>query len=208
MKTLFTILLSCLIISLKAQPFEGKITYRCEYTSNMQNVTSEQFGAMMGATQEYYIKGGSYKSVTNGTLLQWQLYLNNENKLYNKMSNSETIFWNDGGINNDSILKSELHPKVAEILGYTCDELVLTCVSGVQKYYFNTRLGVDLSFYTKHLYGNWFEYLKQSKSLPLKSVIETAQFTLVSTATEVKPMKLSENDFKLPQDAKTAKSPY
>ena len=30
---------------------------------------------MPGTTQEYYIKGGNYKSVTNGTLVQWQLYI-------------------------------------------------------------------------------------------------------------------------------------
>jgi len=47
---------------------------------------------MMGSTQEYLIKGGDYKSIANGTLVQWQLFINKDNKLYNKMSNSETAF--------------------------------------------------------------------------------------------------------------------
>ena len=36
-------------------------------------MTDQQWLSMMGGTQEYYIKGGNYKSVTNGTLMQWQI---------------------------------------------------------------------------------------------------------------------------------------
>lgn len=209
MRKILTIVLATLTVAaVYGQTFEGKITYQNTYKSKLPNVTDQQFTSMMGSTQGYVIKGGNYKSSANGTMFLWQLYINSDNKLYNKMSNSETILWNDGAVNTDSVLKVELNKQVTEVLGYKCDELILTCKSGVQKYYFNSKLSVDISLYTKHLYGNWFDYLKLAKALPLKSVIETQQFTLTSVATEVKEMKIDEKDLQLPANAKTAKSPY
>jgi hypothetical protein len=190
------------------QTFEGEIVYKNTYKSKMPNVTDNQFTTMMGATQEYFIKDGDYKSVANGSLFQWQLYVNKDNKLYSKMANSETLIWNDGAINTDEILKVEVNKNVTEILGYKCDELIFTCKSGTQKYYFNTKLSVDPKLFVNHKFGNWHEFISKSNSLPLKSIIDNAQFSLESVATEVKEIKLDETIFDLPAGARTMKSPY
>src|SRR5258708_6944800 len=98
-----------------AQNFEGEIIYKNTIKSKTPQMTDEQWTSMIGSTQEYYIKGGAYKSVSNGTLVQWQLYVNADNKLYNKLSNSATAFWNDGSVNTDTVLKTELNKGVADI---------------------------------------------------------------------------------------------
>ena len=202
---IFTVLTTMTVFG---QSFEGKIFYANTYKSKNQKMTDQQWTSMMGSTQEYLIKGGDYKSIANGTLVQWQLYINKDNKLYNKMSNSETAFWNDASVQGDEILKVEVNKGVTEILGYKCDEVILTCKSGLQKYYFNSKLSVDTKLFSNHKFGNWFDYLSKSNSLPLKSVIETAQFTMESVATEVKPMKIDIKTFELPAGIKTEKSPY
>lgn len=202
---IFTVLTTMTVFG---QSFEGKIFYANTYKSKNQKMTDQQWTSMMGSTQEYLIKGGDYKSIANGTLVQWQLYINKDNKLYNKMSNSETAFWNDASVQGDEILKVEVNKGVTEILGYKCDEVILTCKSGLQKYYFNSKLSVDTKLFSNHKFGNWFDYLSKSNSLPLKSVIETAQFTMESVATEVKPMKIDIKSFELPAGIKTEKSPY
>jgi hypothetical protein len=208
MKKLLTIAMTVLIATVFGQNFQGRIVYQNTYVSKLPNVTSEQFTSMMGSTQTYIIKGGDYKSSANGTFFQWQLYINKDNKLFNKMSNSETVLWNDGAINSDEVLKVEVNKSVTEVLGYKCDEVVLTCKSGTQKYYFNSKLGVDISLFKGHLYGNWYDYLKVAKALSLKSVIDNAQFTLTCIATEVTELKLDDKEFQLPENVKTAKSPY
>ena len=124
------------------------------------------------------------------------------------MANSETLLWNDGATNPDEVLKAELNKGVTEILGYKCDELILTCKSGTQKYYFNSKLSVDPDLFVNHKFGNWYDYLVKSNSLPLKSLVDNGQFSLESTATEVKPMKLDDNFFELPANSKAMKSPY
>jgi hypothetical protein len=195
-------------ITVFGQTFEGKIFYTNTYKSKNPKMTDKQWTSMMGSTQEYLIKGGDYKSISNGILLQWQLYINKDNKLYNKMSNSETVFWNNASIQGDEIIEVEVNKGVTEILDYKCDEVILTCKSGIQKYYFNSKLSVDSKLFTNHKLGNWFDYLSKSNSLPLKSVIETAQFTMESVAIEVKQMTLDTKIFELPAGMKTEKSPY
>jgi hypothetical protein len=207
-KTTTFLIATLFAITSFGQAFEGKIVYKNTYKSKMPNVTDEQFTTMMGSTQEYFIKNGDYKSVANGNFFQWQLYVNKDNKLYSKMANSETLLWSDGAINSDEILKAEVNKGVTEILGYKCDELILTCKSGIQKYYFNTKLLVDTKLFENHKFGNWYEFLSKSNSLPLKSIVDNEQFTLESLATDVKEIKLDKKVFELPADAKTMKSPY
>jgi len=197
-----------LSLSILAQPFEGKIVYHNTYKSKIASLSDVQLSSMMGPTIEYFIKGGNYRSNLNGSFAQWQLYINADNKLYNKFANTQDILWNDGAINNDEVLSSVLNKGVIEIAGYKCDELILTCKTGIQKYYFNSKLSVDPAVYANHKYGNWYEYLSKSKSIPLKSIVENAQFVMESVAIEVKPMKLDDKLFTLPDGAKTAKSPY
>jgi hypothetical protein len=207
-KTINLLLALLISISSFAQSFEGKIVYSNSLKSKMANVTDQQLTAMMGSTQEYFIKGGDYKSVSNGSFFKWQLYVNKDNKLYSKMANSEALLWNDGTENKDEIIKAEINKGVAEILGYKCDELILTCKSGTQKYYFNSKLPVDAKLFVNHKYGNWYDFLLKSNSLPLKTIVENAQFILESVATEVKEMKLDKSLFDLPANAETNNSPY
>lgn len=209
MKKILTLAFSLLTVTtVLGQSFEGKIIYSNSYVSKNPQMTDQQWTSMLGQTQEYLIKGGDYKSILNGTLVQWQLYINKDNKLYNKMSNSEIAFWNDASVQGDEILKVEVNKGVMEVLGYKCDEVILTCKSGVQKYYFNSKLSVDTKLFTNHKFGNWFDYISKSNSLPLKTVIETAQFTMESLASEIISMKVNPKTFELPEGIKTEKSPY
>lgn len=190
------------------QDFEGKVIYKNEYKSKIPNVTNEQFTSMMGTTQEYLIKGGNYKSVSNGTLFQSQLYINKDNKLYTKMASSTSFLWNDGSVNPDEIVKIEINKGVLEVLGYLCDELILTCKSGVQKYYFSSQPSVDSKLFEKHNYGNWSEIMSRTNALPLKMIIDNPQFTLACLATEIVPMNLDDKMFELPVGSKIEKSPF
>jgi len=209
MKTLKLLVLLLTVVSIAyGQDFEGKVVFKNDYKSKIPNATSEQFSSMMGTTQEYLIKGGNYKSSTNGTFFQWQLYINKDNRLYNKMANSPTIFWNDGAVNPDEVVKAEINKGVVDVLGQKCDELILTCKSGVQKYYFSSNLKVDSKLYEKHKFGNWNEVISRTNSLPLKMIIDSPQFTLECLATEIVPMKLDDKLFELPVDSKVEKSPY
>lgn len=190
------------------QSFEGKILYNNTYKSKNPQLTDLQWSTMLGSTQEYFIKEGNYKSVLNGDFMQWQIYNNSENRLYNKMSNSDTVIWNDAAIQGDEVLKVEVNKNVIEILGYKCDEVILTCKSGIQKYYFNSSLSVNSELFTNHKFGNWFDYLSKSNAVPLKLSIDSAHCTIESIAITVVPMQLESKEFELPIGSKSEKSKY
>ena len=190
------------------QSFEGRVTYETAYKSKIPNVTDALFTEMMGKSQEYNLKDGNYRTTSNGTFLQWQLYVNKDNKLYTKFSNSASILWNDGAVNPDSVLKTEFNKEVIDILGYTCDELILTCTSGIQKYYFNSKLKIDPKPFANHKFGNWYQYLSQSQAVPLKMILDNVQFSVVIVATAIQPQRIDDQLFALPADAKLEKSPF
>lgn len=199
-------LIPLLLLFLSCKPgkhtksFEGKVIYNNIYKSNSAAFTDKQLIEIMGPKQEYYIKDGNYKSVLNGSGIEWQLYINRENKIYTKIKGSSEILKNDAVENTDEVLKTEFNKQVTQVLGYTCDEVILTCKSGLQKYYFNSQLPVDPSLFKKHKLGNWNVYVSLAKALPLKMIIDTKDFRFESTATEIKEQKLESSFFELKND--------
>ena len=205
---LFSICLSFFCLSCLAQSFEGEIVYQNAYRSKFPNLSDLQLTTLLGSIQDYYIKDGNYKSETNGALLKWQLYINADNKLYNKFSKSDTLQWNDASVNKDSVLSIEKNLGVTEILGYKCNELVLNCKNGMERFYFSDKLPVDSKLFINHALNNWYAYLSKANALPLKIIIDNYQFTMVSIATEIKPVKLDKAMFILPAGTKSIKSQY
>ena len=163
---------------------------------------------MMGTSQEVSAKGGDYQSTFNGTLVQWQIYINKDNKIYSKLSNSPAVLWNDAALNPDSVLSAKINKNIIEILGYKCDELILTCRSGIQKYYFNSNLKIDSKLFQNFKFQNRYEYLSRTNAVPLKIIIDNAQFSVESTATEVLAQKIDDALFVLPPNVTLEKNPY
>ncbi len=201
-------LLELFFASAIAQNFEGKVHYQNTFKSKIPNVTDDMLTQMMGTSLEYTLKEGNYKTSSNGTFLLWQLYVQKDNKLYTKFANSTSIFWNDGSENKDEVMKVDLNQSALDVLGHKCDELILTCKSGVQKYYFTSKFKVDPKLFENHKFGNFYEYMAKSKALPLKIVIDNIQFSMESVATSVEEMKIDDALFQLPDAATLEKNPY
>jgi hypothetical protein len=178
--------------------FEGEVVYQVTYQSKIPNVSNERMTNAMGDRAEYYVKGGDYKSVINGTIMQWQLYRHDANRIYNKMSKTNAILWIDAATNPDSVYTSYLVFNAETILGYACDELILECKSGEQRYYFSSRLGVDSRLFLHHRFGNYYAFVSKSHALPLKYVLSSAQCIVEGTAVSIKPGPLDPGIFSLP----------
>ena len=86
MKNGFIALLMLLSMVGFCQNFEGEIVYTNAYKSKSVMASDEQITSMMGSKQTYFMKGAEYKTVMNGKLIEWQLYVSKDNKIYNKMS--------------------------------------------------------------------------------------------------------------------------
>jgi hypothetical protein len=195
------------VLSLQAQTFEGKITYSVAYESKVPNVSNDQLGMFMGATQEYYIKEGAYKTLSNGQYFQMQLYVNVENRLYNKMAPSDTLYWIDGAFVDAPIKGSKLLEEKVEVMGLKCSILEVTTTTGKTTYYFSEKYEMSPEFYKDHNFGGWNYFVQKTEALPLKIVTEGAEYNTVSIATSVEAMKLNDTFFLLPKGAPFKKQP-
>lgn len=200
--------LQAIVCLAHSQSFKGVIRYTNRYQSHIGQVSDEEWGRMMGTEQIYYQEEGYYKSELNGNMLQWQIYRPDENKVYTQFAGTGAVLWNDAAANTDSILKWEITPDKAVILGYSCHELVLTCRSGMQRYYFAPSLATDPALFAGHAMANWAAVMSLCKAVPLKLVIENNQFTLTSVAVNVERKDPDDALFRLPDNASVQKSPY
>ena len=188
------------VFSASCQDFEGKIVYKKNFTLK-NKAAANHLNEAMGTREEYFIKNVNYKSIMDGKELQWQLYINKDNRIYHKYAQSATIFYTDASIKNDEILGTKLTKNVIEILGYSCDELILTTKSGIQKYYFSPKFPVNANAFSRHRFGNYSDYMTLARAIPLKMIIENNQFIEERIAIEISPLLLNDKEFMLPANA-------
>jgi hypothetical protein len=207
-KLIFLILLLFNSFGLFGQYFEGKITYQITYKPKIPAMTSDYFSSSLGTIQEYYIKEGDFKTNSNGSMFIWQIYDNAENRLYNKIDNSPNVYWSDGKRNLDEIIRADINTDSINILGYVCNELILTCKNGIYKYYFNSELKVDYKKFEKLKTGNWSDVYALTNAIPLKIISENELVIQESIAIEIKKMTLENSIFQIPKDLNLEKSIY
>jgi hypothetical protein len=203
------VLLATLVLSIAfahGQSFEGEIIYSNHFTSKMKNFTDEQLEAMIGSKQEYLIKGGNYKSFLNGQSVTMQLYDYKTNRLYSRTPKSDTLYWFDASVNTDEVISYEIKNNAEQILGNNCDAIIMKTKTGTTTIFYTSRYKVDAKLYVNHNYGNWSFYTSKTGVLPLKTVMETNQFKMESTATEIKPLELGKEYFDIDSKAPIKKS--
>lgn len=207
MKNIVLILSLVVSLSTQAQNFEGKIIYKNSHKSRVTAYSDAQIDIALGDKQEYYIKGNNYKSLFNGNYIKSHLYIGKENHAYTQYAQSDTLYIEDCGINSDSVISFEIMENQDTIMNIVCDMLVIKTKSGgTSKYFFNANYcEVNPEIFNRHKYGNWYFAISKMKALPLKSIIETPEFTLIVTAQEIIQMKLKEDIFILPENQPTRK---
>ena len=205
MKKIVFIAFNILTISISfGQNFEGKIIYSNTCISNIPQITNESLSSFTGSKQEFIIKEGNYKSITNGTFFEWQLYINTSGKFYTKVTSSETTYCIDDKKQHkeDEVISLKLNKNVTKILDYNCDELIVKYNRKVEKYYFNSGIIIDTKIFKNEKFQNWYGYFLRSNVFPLKIIIETFAVTFESVATEIIPLKIDDKTFELPEGVK------
>jgi hypothetical protein len=182
---------------LHAQYFEGEIKYINTFKSNIPGISDEKLGSLIGVNQDYFIKGGHYKSISDGSTITMQIYDDKSNRVYNKTRGSDTIYWFDASTNTDSVISYKKEKNRQNILGIQCDVLIAKTKTGTTTYFYNDRYKVDAYRFSNHKYGNWAFFVLETGALPLKTIIESDQFKMESTVVEINPSKLKESFFEI-----------
>ena len=183
------------VLGCRGQSFEGEIIYSNSYTSKSPGLTDDRLRVLLGGKQEYYIKGARYRSVTNGGIVQLQVYDPASNRVYNQRPGNDTLYWIDAAASPDVVISWTIRRNAETVLGVPCDELSIKTNNGSVSYYYSERYRLDSAGFRRHRFGNWDFLSSKCGALPLKSVVENGQFRMESVATAIKPMVLMDAFF-------------
>lgn len=206
MRYLFLLSFLLVLSNAYAQDFEGEIIYTNHFASKTANFTDEQLEAIIGSKQQYFIKGGNYKSFLNGQSVTMQLYDYRTNRIYNMTPKSDTLYWFDASTNTDEVVSFETKKNVEIILGNQCDAIIMKTKTSTTTIFYSSRYTIDSRIYKNHHYSNWSFYIEKTQSLPLKTIVEANTFRMESTAIEIKPMELGVGYFDIDSNTPIKKS--
>lgn len=208
LRLVFAISIIVLPIKVKAQFFEGVITYHVQYQSRIPGMSDQLLTKMMGSVQTFHIKANRYLTLMNGEMMVMQLYEPKENKLYFQTTESDTLLWMDGAKNGSPILKTERDKNGGKILGYDCEKIIFSTKTGKETYWFASALKADVVGMSRHAYNNLAAFLKESGALPLKMIVEQADLVLTMEAKAVQMQKLGDTFFDLPPKIVAIPAPF
>lgn len=191
--------------------FEGVITFEDTYSSSNPAVDIAAVNAQYGTKSEFYFKNGNYKQIYNGSVLKSLLFNSKENRSYIQSSASDTLFYLDCSESNETIVSSEIDNNKASVLGRNCSVLkiiandLLGKPSRISTYFFDESISINPDWFENVRYSSYDKLYAITKSLPIKTIHETENYTVTSVAVSVKKQVIDSSVFQLPRDVVTMK---
>jgi len=178
--------------------FTGLIVYEYQFQNPLTGTDlTEQVAQYLGREQHYFINAKNYKGYDeNGNISQ--LYNSKTNKYYFINPTTGQLTEKDAAKSNEEIISIQHFDETEYILGQKCNKLIVETDSKKTIYWYSPQIKVDPRVYKNHKLGGWSAYMKASAgALPLKYIVKTTHYNLISTAKEIKEMYLTDKDFDL-----------
>ncbi|TKC00676.1 hypothetical protein [Pedobacter cryophilus] len=199
------------------QSFEGTLTYvanlevskKLEEMGMSKKIILDKMrseGSWSDTIRTSY-KQGDYYNLTNNNPRTWAVYKSETNKIYSMQdgAGSDICTVTDASVDLEFKMTGKMPhiyklDSTAIVEGVKCNIVRVKWKSGVYDYYFNsTKLTVDPLLFTTHIYDGWAEFLKISKSLPLKIVKSTnGMMEVTMTLVSIKPEAIKDELFSIP----------
>jgi hypothetical protein len=198
--------------------FEGYVVYKIEpQNPNKQLIADSIFyqrikkvmNGQLYSIQKYFYKGDTYKSeVGVETKKTYQVFKPKEKRLYTWQQGVDSTIWVNSEKYSDKIKEVKQLPEEDVVLGIKCKKIVVISNIGETTYWYNpNKYKISYDAFKTHTYGNWNEYLKIAGALPIKFEVKGKMFYIITTATEVKEVKVKDSEFDLPTFKKVIQSP-
>ena len=182
--------------------FEGKVIYQFELISKNTRLDSNKLRTIFGTGSILTFKKGNYHHTYNGGLMEFDTYRKDDNKMYFKMRNNDTIYWRNCGLIGDKIEKFEFSAKKEDVLGISCDELTMHYNDNIVSHYYNSdSLSIDPEWFKQYTLHDENLIDAKEKSIYLKSKVEYAYFLIIETAAKFIREKVDSKIFELPSKA-------
>ena len=189
--------------SFAGKDFEGFIKYKMNFTAKVSGVNIEDLEKELGTSVYAHYKEGFYKEISNSSWMSLQLYRHDSAALFFKNHVTDTVFMkvatNDEPIEDFSYAIEE---NADTILGNVCNKLTVTDKHGTKSFYYSSNYPIDPKHYETFTNANKNQIVKLMKAIYLRLTMSYQLFTVDIEATEIKPMKLEDEMFEIPEGAK------
>ena len=181
--------------------FEGKVIYKFEFSSDFIKEPTKFLTPIAGTGSTLYFKQGNYRHDYESGIMQFDIYIKKENRIYEKRRNSDTIFWKDCSKPGDKILDTLFSPKTKTVLGIICDQFAIQYKENSEVHYYNAD--------SIYINPDWFKNFKlneeylidlREKSIYLKNEVSTQYFKLIETATNIIRQSVDSEKFIIPKN--------
>ncbi len=218
MKKTITILLLTIATVLNAQNFEGTLTYSVDFKVSQKmldmGMTKEMLRTKIQSERSWAdtiktsYKDGFYKQLNLSTDKSWVIYRSDRNKLYTFQDGeaSDLCTVTDASIDLENKMtgKMPIVTLLDTIVKYKEYELKMVEVKWKLGSYFylysENHFKTNPEQYKGHIYDGLYEFLKISKSLPIKIIKEAGgMMTITIALSESNEDKIADTLFHIPE---------
>lgn len=195
-------LITCLYINASGQRyFEGTIDYQFTFESKQINNPEKILPQVLGEGSVLFFKEGNYKHEYKGGILEYTLYNRQDNKVYHKKRNNDTLYWVDCSKRHDGILDTQFTPRADRILAIQCDRMIIRFKDNSEVHYYNQdSIRIDPQWFESFKLNDQYLIDRRERSINLKSEQIYPQFTLIETAIAINRRSIPIEKFRLPQN--------
>jgi hypothetical protein len=187
------------ITELPAQTyFEGEIIYRSEGFKKVKGKILKDSTEPISFVKASF-KNGNWIQHPDVGAIEYMYFDRATNKSYWKLRNADTLFFEDGRFRrpaeNDPDLKLRVVRNTDTMLGKVCNSLVIQTTALKLTLVYGNRLLVNPSWYARTKIGFYDLIYARTKSIFLKSVVETKQTVSITEATEIYDTNVDDDIF-------------
>jgi hypothetical protein len=182
--------------------FEGKISYEYDFIIRDTTRKTQFFKTLYPTKSVLTFKDGNSIEEYEGGESIYDLYIVNQNKLYTRRNQSDTLYWFDCGNPGEEILSMKVHSNNENILGIKCDELSITYKNKTVTYWYNQdTLKINPDWFKRLTYTNRNITSKKLGAVCLKVKVEYPDYILMQTVNSISTEKINSNIFTVPANA-------
>ena len=198
MNKIFAVILLLTTLAFRSadKEFSGRIVYRNTFTTLQGADLSDKLAPYLGAEQWYYISGGNYKAYNEKKQLT-QLYVRDVNQYQYFLGGQLQQTYDAASTLSKQVQITPL-TETLTVAGYPCKAVKIVADDISTVYYYAPGLRVKTDDYSKHMFGEWYPYLKATEGgLTLKYISTNAKVGYIMTgeAISVDKMALKAADF-------------
>jgi hypothetical protein len=179
--------------------FEGDITYKFDLKKKDSSFDETTIITYPAKTTTNIYKDGNWLQKPDDGMIEYSYFNHSDNKNYWKLKGTDTLFYELGNESRegevDSTLKSKIEYNTDTILGFVCNRLIIQTQNLRLTIIYSPSFAINPAWYQNTKMGCYNVIYSLTKSVYLKSIVETNDYISEMVAQEVNERKILDAEF-------------